>query len=121
MQALQCKMYILSSLYNLCAGRYQYCGVGVRPIRQGRQHNFGNNRMLYKRTKNNAGIVSQTEVMQHYIKPSFAKKIRNKLQNFNSEVKLTWISSILLKFKPTIYYYLFLYKDFAYLSKKLLN
>ena len=28
---------------------------------------------------------------------------------------------ILLKFKPTINYYLFFYKAFAYLSKKLLN
>ena len=76
--------------------------------------------MLKKRTKNNAGIIGQVEVMQHNIKPSVAKNTQYATKFFNSEVKCTWIS-ILLKFKPTINYYLFFYKDFAHLSKKLLN
>ena len=59
--------------------------------------------------------------MQHYIKPSFAKGTQYATKFFNSEVTHTWISSFLLKFKPTINYYLFFYKDFAYLSKKVLN
>ena len=59
--------------------------------------------------------------MQHYIKSRFAKNAQYATKFFNSEVKRTWISSFLLKFKPTINYYLFFYKDFAYLSKKLLN
>ena len=59
--------------------------------------------------------------MQHYVKPSFAKNTQYATKFFNSEVKHTWISSFLLKFKPTVNYYLFFYKDFAYLSKKLLN
>ena len=56
--------------------------------------------------------------MQHYLKSSFAKNIRYAAKIFNSEVKHTWISC-LLKFKPTINYYLFFY--LAYLNKKLLN
>ena len=59
--------------------------------------------------------------MQHYIKPGFAKNTQYVTTFFNSEVKHTWISSFLLKFKPIINYYLFFYKDFAYLSEKLLN
>ena len=59
--------------------------------------------------------------MQHYIKQSFAKNTQYPTKFFNSEVKRIWISSFLLKFKPTIDYYLLFYKDFAYLSKKLLN
>ena len=55
--------------------------------------------------------------MQHYIKPSFAKHTQYATKFFDSEVKRTF----LLKFKPTINYYLFFYKDFAHLSKKLLN
>ena len=35
---------------------------------------------LDKRTKNNARIIGQIELMQHYIKPNFAK-IHNMLQN----------------------------------------
>ena len=73
------------------------------------------------KTKNNAGIISQVEFMQHHIKPNFAKNMQYAIKFFNSEVKCTWISSLLLKFKPTINYYLFFYKDFAYLSKKLFN
>ena len=46
-----------------------HTSLGVRPICQ---HNFGNNRML-KEPKNNAGIMGQTEVLQHYIKPKFVK------------------------------------------------
>ena len=61
------------------------------------------------------------EVMEHYIKPSFAKNTQYATKFFNSEVKRTRMSSFLLKFKPTINYCLFFYKDFAYLSKKLLN
>ena len=56
--------------------------------------------------------------MQHYIKPSFAKNTQYATNFFNSEVKHTQISSFLLKFKPTIKFF---YKDFAYLSKELLN
>ena len=59
--------------------------------------------------------------MQHYIKPGFAKNTQYATKFFNSEVKCTWISSFLLKFKPTINYYLFFNKDFAHLNKKLLN
>ena len=59
--------------------------------------------------------------MQHYIKQNFAKNTQYTTKFFNSKVKHTWISSFLLKFKPTIDYYLFFYKDFAYLSKKVLN
>ena len=59
--------------------------------------------------------------MQYYIKPSFAKNTQYATKFFNSEVKRTWISSFLLKFKPIVNYYLFFYKDIAYLSKKLLN
>ena len=59
--------------------------------------------------------------MQHYIKPSFAKNTQYPTKFFNSEVKCTWINSCLLKFKPTIDYYLLFYKDFAYLNKKVLN
>ena len=59
--------------------------------------------------------------MQHNIKPGFAKNTRYATKFFNYEVKRTWISSFLLKFKPTISYCLFFYKDFAYLSKKPLN
>ena len=59
--------------------------------------------------------------MQHYIKPSVAKNTQYAAKFFNSEIKRTWISSFLLKFKPTINYYLLFYKDFAHLSKKLLN
>ena len=47
--------------------------------------------MLYKRMKNNAGIIGQQiEVMQQYIKPSFAKNTQY-ATNFiiNSEVKRT--------------------------------
>ena len=55
--------------------------IGVRPICQ---HNFGNNRMLNKRTENNAGIIGQIEVMQHYIKPSFAKNTQYATKFFNS-------------------------------------
>ena len=68
--------------------------------------------------KNNAGVIGQIEVMQHYIKPGFAKNTQYATNFFNHEVKHTWISSLLLKFKPTINYCLFFYKD---LSKKLLN
>ena len=53
-----------------------------------------------------------------YIKPSFAKNTQYATKFFNSEVKRICISSFLLKFKPTINYYLFFYEDFAYLSKK---
>ena len=59
--------------------------------------------------------------MQHYIKPSFAKNTQYAIKFFNFEVKCTWISSFLIKFKPTINYYLFCYINFAYSSKKLLN
>ena len=59
--------------------------------------------------------------MQHYIKPGFAKNTQYATKFFNSEEKRTWISSFLLKFKPTINYCLFFYKDYAYLGKKLLN
>ena len=65
--------------------------------------------------------MGQIEFMQHYIKPIFAKNTQYATKFFNYEVKHTWISSFLLKFKPTINYYLFFYKDFAHLSKKLLN
>ena len=54
--------------------------------------------------------------MQHYIKPRFAKNTQYATKFFNYEVKHKWISSFLLKFKPTINY---CNKDFAYLSKKL--
>ena len=59
--------------------------------------------------------------MEHYVKPNCAKNTQYATKFFNSEVKHTWISSLLLKFKPTINYYLFFYKDFADLRKKLLN
>ena len=59
--------------------------------------------------------------MQYYIKPSFAKNTQYTTEFLNSEVKKYMDKLILLKFKPTINYYLFFYKDFAYLSKKLLN
>ena len=59
--------------------------------------------------------------MQHNIKPGFAKNTRYVAKFLNYEVKRTWISSLILKFKPKINYCLFFYKDFAYLSKKLLN
>ena len=59
--------------------------------------------------------------MQHYIKPSIAKNTQYATKFFNSEVKCTWISLFLLQFKPTINYYLFFYKDFAHLSKIILN
>ena len=59
--------------------------------------------------------------MQHYIKQNFTKNTRYATEFFNSEVKCIWIRSFLLKFKLTINYYLFFYKDFAHLSKKLLN
>ena len=67
---------------------YEFVWLGVRPICQ---HNFGNNRMLYKRMKNNAGIIGQQiEVMQHYIKPSFAKNTQYATKFIiNSEVKRT--------------------------------
>ena len=65
---------------------------------------------MQKRTKNDAGIIGQIEVMQHNIKPGFAKNIQHATKFFNSEVKRTWISSFLLKFKPTINYYLFFIK-----------
>ena len=72
--------------------------------------------------KNNVGIVGQIEVVQHYINKVLPRIHNNYATKFfNSEVKCTWISSFLLQFKPTINYYLFFYKDFAYLSKKLLN
>ena len=61
------------------------------------------------------------EVMQCYIKPRFAKNTQYATKFFNSEVKHTQMSSFLLKFKPTINYCLFFYKDFTYLSKKLLD
>ena len=63
-------------------------------------------------------MIGQIEVLQHYIKPNFSKNTQYATKFFNSEVKHMWISSFLLKFKP---YYLFFYKDIAYLSKKLLN
>ena len=59
--------------------------------------------------------------MQHYIKPSFAKNTQYATKLFNSEEKRAWISLFLLKFKPAVNYCLFFYKDFVYLSKKLLN
>ena len=62
--------------------------------------------------------MGKIEVMQHYIKPSFANNTQYATKFFYSEVKCTWF---LLKFKPTINHYLFIHKDFAYLSKKLLN
>ena len=37
-------------------------GIGVRPICQ---HKFGNNRKL--KIKNNAGIIGQLSVIQHYV------------------------------------------------------
>ena len=40
--------------------------------------------------------------MQHYIKPSFAKNTQYATKFITSEVKHIWISSFLLKFKPTI-------------------
>ena len=58
--------------------------------------------------------------MQQYIKQHFAKTTQYARKFFNSEVKHAWISSFLLKFKPTINYYLFFYKDFAHLSKNYL-
>ena len=61
------------------------------------------------------------EFMQHHIMPSFAKITQYAIKFFNSEVKSTCISSLLLKFKPTIDYYSFFYKDFAYSSNKLLD
>ena len=73
--------------------------LGVRPICQ---HNFGNNILGVKRTKNNAGIIGQIEIMQYYIKPSFAKNTQYATKFFNSEVKRTWISSFLSEFKPSI-------------------
>ena len=88
--------------------------IGVRPICQ---HNFGNNRML----KESTGIIDQIEIMQHFINAGFAKNTQHATKFFNSEVRHTWISSFLLKFKATISYYLLFYKDFVYLSKKLLN
>ena len=65
--------------------------------------------------------MGQIEVMQHYIKLSFVNNPQYNYATkfFNSEVK--HMSLFLLKFKPTINYYMFFYKDFAYLSKKLLN
>ena len=59
--------------------------------------------------------------MQHYVKPSVAKNTHYATTFFNCEVKCAWISPFLLKFKPTINYCLFFYKDFVYFSKKLLN
>ena len=56
--------------------------LGVRPICQDA-----------KRTRNNAGIIGQIEILQHYIKPSFAKNTQYATKCFNSEVKRTWISS----------------------------
>ena len=73
------------------------------------------------KTKNNAGIIGNIEVMQHYIKPSFANNTQYATKFFSLEVKCTWISSFLIKFKPIINYYLFRYINFAYSSKKLLN
>ena len=66
---------------------------------------------MLKEPRNNAGIIGQIEVMQHYIKPSFDKNTQYAAKFFNSEVKRTWISSFLIKFKATINYYLFFYKD----------
>ena len=63
-------------------------------------------------------MKGQIEFMQHYIMPSFAKNTQYATKFINSEVKRIWISSFLLKFKPTINY-LFFYKDFVYLSRKL--
>ena len=53
--------------------------LGLRLIYQ---HNFQfrNNRMLKVPRKNNTGIIGEIEVMQHYIKPIFAK-IHNIIQN----------------------------------------
>ena len=48
--------------------------------------------MLIKITENNAGIIGQIEVMQHYIKPRFANNTQYATKFFNSEVKHTWIS-----------------------------
>ena len=45
--------------------------------------------MLYKRMKNNARMIGQIEVMQHYIMPSFAKNTKDATKFFNSEVKST--------------------------------
>ena len=59
--------------------------------------------------------------MQHYIKQNFAKNTQYATKFFNSEVKMYIDKLTLLKFKPTINYYLFFYKIFAYLSKKVLN
>ena len=36
-------------------------------------------------------MIGQIEVMQHYIKPSFAKNTQCTTKFFNSEVKCTWI------------------------------
>ena len=60
--------------------------------------------------------------MQHYIKPSFAKNTQYATKFFNSEVATMYIDKfILLKFKPTINYYLFFYKDFVYLRNYLIS
>ena len=76
--------------------------------------------MLKEGTKNSAGIIGQIEVIQHYIKPSCTKNTQYATRFFNSEVKHTWVSSFLLKFKPIINYYLLFYKDFEYLVRNYL-
>ena len=44
--------------------------------------------MLIKRTKNNAGIIGQIEVMQHYNKAKFCKNTQYATKFFTYEVKI---------------------------------